>query len=92
MTPASRNVWLEITALGLFLLSLVPLLVASYFAAMLAVTNLLPGKLQMKAKGVVVGRNEALIPVFSTAVLGGALIGTACGLRFLLVEEEETEE
>jgi hypothetical protein len=92
MTPASRNVWLEITALGLFLLSLVPFLVAGYFAAMMVVTSLLPGKLQMKAKGMVVGRNEALVPVFSMVVLGGALIGTACGLRFLLVEEEEPEE
>jgi membrane protein DedA with SNARE-associated domain len=92
MTPASRNVWLEITALGLFLLSLVPFLVASYFAAMLVVTTLVPGKLQMKAKGVAVGRNEALIPVTSMAVLGGALIGTACRLRFLLVDEEEPQE
>ena len=92
MTPSSRNVWLEITALGLFLLSLVPLLVASYFAAMLVVTTLLPGTLQMKAKGVAVGRNEALAAVLSMAVPGGTLIGTACGLRFLLVEEEEPEE
>jgi hypothetical protein len=92
MTPASRNVWLELTALGLFLASLVLFLVASYFAGMMVVTNLLPGKLQLKAKGVVVGRNEALVAVLSMAVPGGALIGTACGLRFLLVEEEEPEE
>lgn len=92
MKPASRNVWLEVLALGLFLASLILFLVGSYFVGMLVVNGLLPEKLQLKAKGVVVGRNEILVPIFSMAVPGGVLIGTACGLRFLLVKEEETEE
>ncbi|HEX4959642.1 MAG TPA: hypothetical protein VF173_02300 [Thermoanaerobaculia bacterium] len=89
MTPAGRNVWLEITAVGLFLISLVLFLVAGYYAAMFIVIGLLPSEQPVVVHGVTLDRNTALVAVLATGVPGAALIAAAWGLRSLLVEEKE---
>jgi hypothetical protein len=89
VTPAGRNVWLEVTAFGLFLFSLVLFLVAGYYTAMFIINGLLPNTSPITIRGVALGRHEALVAVLSTSVPGVALIAAIWGLRSLLVEEEE---
>jgi hypothetical protein len=89
VTPASRNVWLEVTAFGLFLFSLVLFLVAGYYTAMFIINGLLPNQPPIIIHGVTLGPHEALVAALSTSVPGAALIAGIWGLRSLLVEEEE---
>jgi hypothetical protein len=89
VTPASRNVWLELTAFGLFLLSLVLFLAAEYATAMFIVHSLLPNEKPIEMHGVIFTRHEALVGALSTSLPGIALIAAAWGLRSLLAEEGE---
>jgi hypothetical protein len=92
VTPASRNVWLEAAAFGLFLISLPAFLVAGYCTAMYIVNGLLPHAQPIVLHGVTFGRSEALVTALSTSIPGASLIAAAWGLRLLLVEEGEAEE
>jgi hypothetical protein len=92
VTPANRNLWLEVAALGLFLVGLVPLLISGLYTGLGLVQHLLPGELAIKVKGAVVSDNDLLVIVLSTGVPGATLIAAAWGLRSLLVEEGERQE
>jgi hypothetical protein len=92
VTPASRNVWLEVVAFGLFLASLVLFLVAGYQTAMFIVIGLLPGRQPIVVHGVTLGRNEALVAALSTGIPGASLIAAAWSLRLLLVEDGKADE
>ncbi len=91
MTPASRNLWLEIVAFGLILISLFLFLVAGYYTAMFIVNGLLPDEPPLVFRGVVFGRREALVAALSTGLPGAALVAAAWGLRALLVDEGKAQ-
>lgn len=88
MTPASRNLWLEIVAFGLVLISLFLFVVAGYFTAMFMINGLLPNSVPLEIRGVVLGRREALVSALSTSLPGAVLVATAWALRLLLVAEK----
>jgi hypothetical protein len=91
---AARNVWLEFTALCLFVASLPFLLIAAVAIAQLELVRhaMLPSEPPLERGGLVAGHEEAVGGTLFGAIPATVLIGTACGLRFLLVEEEEPEE
>jgi uncharacterized membrane protein len=86
--PASRNLFLELAALGLFLVSLVPLLMAGLFTSLFVINGLLPNEPPIQTQGIVVGRYEAWAGALSMIVPAVALIAAAWGLRSLAVDEE----
>ena len=89
MTPASCNLWLEVVAFGLVLISLFLFLVAGYYTAMFVINGLLPNSVPLEIRGVDFGRREALAAALSTGLPGAVLVAAAWMLRSLLVAERE---
>lgn len=91
---AARNVWLEFTALCLFVASLPFLLIAAVAIAQLELVRhgMLPSEPPVERGGQVAGRKEAVGATLFGVIPATVLIGTACGLRFLLIDEKEPEE
>jgi len=86
---ATRNLWIEIAAFSLVLISLIFLLGAVITTATFVVNQMLPNEPPIESHGLVVGPKEALVAAFCMIVPGIALVAAAWGLRSLLIAEEE---
>jgi uncharacterized membrane protein len=91
VNPASRNLWLELVAIALLLVSLLLFLVAGYHLTMFVVHGLLPNEPPLKYAGTILGFREFLAGALATIVPAMALIATAWGLRSLLIDEREPD-
>lgn len=92
MTASARNVWLELAACGLLLVSLSLFLLSGVPLAHFVVNALLPGAEPISLPyGLTYGRNEMLIAVVSVMLPGAALVAAAWGLRVLLAGEDEPD-
>lgn len=89
MNPASRNLWLELAAIILVLISLPLFLVAGYHLAMFVVHGLLPNEPPLEYSGKIFDLDEIMVGALATIFPAVALIATAWGLRSLLVGEKE---
>ncbi len=87
MNPSTRNLWLELGAIGLVLLSLIFFLGAAVQTATFVVNGMLPGAAPIQRGPVVIGWREALIGATPWIFFGACLISAGWGLRFLLVPE-----
>lgn len=93
MTPASRNLWIELAACGAFLIGLIFFLVAGYYTAMFTIHGMLPNEPPIQVGKAVFGRRDLLVAVLSASVPGAAAVAAAWGLlRSLLAEEESGDE
>lgn len=92
MKPSSRNLGLELAALGLFLLSLLLFLTAGISTSLFLVSRQLPTEPQPRVPDVLLGSSEAWAGALAMIIPALALIAIAWGLRFLLIEEGEQDE
>jgi hypothetical protein len=89
MTPARRNLWLELAAIGLVLCSLLPIVSAGYYIAVSAMFILLPGEAPIVVDGSIQGVRELTGVALITMIFAATLIAIACVLSALVVEERE---
>jgi hypothetical protein len=92
MTPASRRLWVELTALGLFLISLPCFLLAGIATANFIIHKMLPNEPPLQSHGLILGWKELLVGALSMIVPGTVLVAAGWGLRSLLAEEDGPEE
>lgn len=91
MKPSSRNLGLELVALGLFLASLVLFLWAGLSVFLFLFGRALPNEPPPQAHGVILGNAEAWAGALSLILPAAFLIAIAWGLRSLVVEEGEPD-
>ena len=91
MKPPSRNLGLELAALGLFLASLVLLLAAGLSVSLFLVGRELPNEPPPQVHGVVLGNPEAWAGALSLILPAAFLLAIAWGLRSLVGEEGEPD-
>jgi hypothetical protein len=89
---SSRNLWIEITALGLVLASLLCFLLAFYCVTIFTVNEMLPNEPPLQSRGWVLGLNETVGSALSFGIPGVILVGAAWSLRSLLAEKDGAEE
>lgn len=87
MKPVSRNLLLELAAIGLFLLSLVLVLLGLSSPAVYVGTILLDGKPPTTEDGLSLGVEEALAASVVFLIPSIGVIAMAWGMRSLMVNE-----
>jgi hypothetical protein len=91
MKLSSRNLWIELTALGLVLASLLCFVLAFYYISFFTVNEMLPNQPPLQGYGLIMGFNEVVEAALSFVIPGAVLVGAAWSLRSLHVEDEAEE-